>query len=59
MTEDEIKLMLRGAEDCGAIEEEEQVITLLDHYFLVVINLFCYSFGLLINLRFNFGLLII
>ncbi|KAG1342138.1 putative DUF21 domain-containing protein, chloroplastic [Cocos nucifera] len=24
VTEDEVKLMLRGAEDCGAIEEEEQ-----------------------------------
>lgn len=27
VTEDELKLMLRGAELSGAIEEEEQVIT--------------------------------
>lgn len=37
VTEDELKLMLRGAELSGAIEEEEQVpqSTLIDSRFLV------------------------
>lgn len=35
VTEDELKLMLRGAELSGAIEEEEQVVKLINYIFLL------------------------
>lgn len=43
VTEDELKLMLRGAELSGAIEEEEQVIVLAFIECIIFVILFCFD----------------
>jgi hypothetical protein len=40
VTEDELKLMLRGAEQSGAIEHEEQVLILLTLCFIFMIIIY-------------------
>lgn len=45
VTEDELKLMLRGAELSGAIEEEEQVQIIISAF--VILNCYCNSIDML------------